>query len=64
MIIQTKKIAKKILAILGVVLLFSSSIYALETDTHMGINEYIARNTLNSFFDSYLKNKMVMQNGV
>jgi hypothetical protein len=65
MIFQTKRIAKKILGILGVALLCTSSIYSLETDTHEEINEYIARNTLNGFLlETYLKDQLGMQSGV
>ncbi len=48
------------------VILFSlvSLSYALETDTHEVINEYIAINTLNGFsLDSYLKDNLEFQKG-
>ena len=50
-----------------VVIMFSlvSFCYALETDTHEVINEYIARNTLNGFsLDSYLKDQLGIRDGI
>ena len=39
--------------------------FALETDTHEKINEFIAINTLNGFsLDSYLKNQLGFANGI
>ncbi len=39
--------------------------YALNTETHKAINEYIANNSLNSFsLDSYLKSQLGLQSGL
>ena len=44
---------------------FSSLTFALETETHKAINEYIATNALNNFsLDSYLKNQLGFTNGI
>lgn len=66
MILQKKKTMKKILLVtLAIVLICVSPIYALKTETHEAINEYIARNTLDGFsLDLYLKDKLGIQEGI
>lgn len=49
---------KKIFLTIGLVFYLVSYVYALEVETHIAINEYIAKNTLNGFsLDLYLKDQ-------
>ncbi len=56
---------KTLLLTLAILFSLASFCYALETDTHEDINEYIARNTINGFsLDSYLKDQLAIQGGI
>lgn len=51
--------------IVAAILYFTSLCYALETETHEAINDYIARYTLNNFyFNSYLNNQLGFLKGI
>jgi hypothetical protein len=55
----------RIFIICTVFSIFCAHSYALETESHMMINEYIARNTLNDFsLNSYLKDQLGFQEGI
>ena len=56
---------KTLLVTLAILFSLASFCYALETDTHEYINEYIARNTINGFsLDSYLRNQLNIEEGI
>lgn len=57
---------KRILTVtITLIFILISICYSLETDTHEALNEYVSRNTLNSFsFNLYLKNNLGIQNGI
>jgi Tol biopolymer transport system component len=55
---------KRLFLIAIIILCFVSLCYALETDTHQAINEYIAQYTFNGFsLNSYLQNQLGIQKG-
>ncbi|MBI5674554.1 MAG: hypothetical protein HZC48_01835 [Nitrospirae bacterium] len=59
------RMMKKLLLIIVIIYSGASFCYALETDTHENFNEYIARNTLNSFsLDAYVKERLGVQGGI
>jgi len=56
---------KTLLVTLAILFSLVSFCYALETDTHEYINEYIARNTINGFsLNSYLEDQLEIQKGI
>jgi len=53
-----------LLLLLAFCLQLASQVFALNTDTHKNINEFIGLNTLNEFsLDSYLKNQLALSDG-
>ncbi|HDL14685.1 MAG TPA: hypothetical protein ENH28_00775 [Euryarchaeota archaeon] len=59
------KLYRAILLLFAFSLPFFSLAFALETDTHEEINEFVAKNTLDVFLlDTYLQNQLGFDNGV
>jgi hypothetical protein len=56
---------KNIFFLFFIIMLSHSSLYALKVETHMDLNEYIARSPMNGFYlDAYLKNVLGFQEGI
>ena len=63
--VRMRKLYRAILLFFAFSLPFFSLAFALETDTHEEINEFITTNTLDGFsLDTYLQNQLGFENGI